>query len=306
MTGSNHSRPAKIDPLTDAMAQIAIAVEKTMTRLLPEPSGHEAPLHEAMRYAALQGGKRLRPFLVVASADLFGVSKATALRVGAAFEAVHCYSLVHDDLPCMDDDSVRRGKPTVHIAFDQATAVLAGDALLTLAFDILSHEDTHPDPHVRCDLVRLLAQASGHHGMVGGQMIDLLADGGDFDLNAVSRLQQMKTGALIVAAIEAGAVLGRAGPPQRHALKAYGHDIGLAFQIADDLLDVEGDPDQVGKKTGKDAAAGKATLVSIVGPERARTQAEMLAAQAKQHLEIFDSKADVLRAVADFVITRRK
>jgi farnesyl diphosphate synthase len=291
--------------LKEALEATSVAVERCMDALLPVPDGPEAKLVEAMRYSFFSGGKRLRPFLVLASADLFDVNKKTALRVAAAAEAIHCYSLIHDDLPAMDDDDMRRGKPTVHKAFDEATAILAGDALMTMAFEILSDEKTHSNPAVRVALMQRLARASGHHGMVGGQMIDLSAADHDLDQAEIYRLQQMKTGALISFAVEAGAVLGQASPQAMASLQGYARDLGLAFQIADDLLDVEGDPDVVGKATGKDESAGKATLVSIMGLERARTQASILAEQAIQHLADFDEKASLLRAVAHFAIFRR-
>jgi farnesyl diphosphate synthase len=262
-------------------------------------------LFDAMRYAALGGGKRLRPFLVLQSSGLFSVARRSALRAAAAIELVHCYSLVHDDLPAMDDDDLRRGKPTVHKAFDEATAILAGDALLTLAFEVLAHEETHSNPDVRCRLVAKLANAAGAHGMVGGQMIDLSADGREMDIGEITRLQRLKTGALIGFACEAGAVLGQVAEPQHEALRGYAHDLGLAFQIADDLLDVEGTAEEVGKAVGKDASQGKATFVSILGPERAREQANMLVGQAVDHLAIFDEKADFLRNVARYVVERR-
>ncbi|MDO8421380.1 MAG: polyprenyl synthetase family protein [Parvibaculum sp.] len=288
-----------------AIDEARAAVEATLDALLPRPDGPEARVAEAMRYAIMAGGKRFRPFLVCESAGLFGVHKGAALRAAAAIECVHTYSLVHDDLPCMDDDDLRRGLPTVHRKFDEATAVLAGDALLTFAFEILADRDTHELAEVRVDLVRRLALASGAHGMVGGQMIDLASEGKAVDIGAITRLQQLKTGALIAFSCEAGAVLGRAPRERRHALRAYAHDMGLAFQIADDLLDVEGEAAALGKATGKDAEAGKATFVSILGVERARDQARMLSEQAIQHLDLFDEKADLLRQAARFVINRR-
>ncbi|MEO3433833.1 polyprenyl synthetase family protein [Inquilinus sp. CAU 1745] len=288
-----------------AIADAAARVERTLDRLLPKPVDTEAPLFAAMRYATLGGGKRLRPFLVLSGARLFGVAEACALRVAAAVECVHCYSLVHDDLPAMDDDTMRRGKPTVHVEYDEATAVLAGDALLTLAFEILANPETHADPQVRCALVHALAVAAGGHGMVGGQTLDMLAERKQFDTDAITRLQRMKTGELFAFACEAGAVLGKADGTRRQALHAYAHDLGLAFQIADDLLDVEGREEEVGKKTGKDATAGKATFVSILGVERARAQARMLADQAIAHLDVFEDRADMLRAVARYVVERR-
>ncbi|MFZ5608023.1 MAG: polyprenyl synthetase family protein [Pseudomonadota bacterium] len=292
--------------LQAALQATARAVDERLSQFLPEAEGHERRLLEAMRYAAIGAGKRLRPLLVLASSELFGVSRESALQVGAAIECVHAYSLVHDDLPCMDDDDLRRGKPTVHKAYDEATAVLAGDALLTLAFDILTQSVTHPDPHVRVELVASLAHAAGARGMVGGQAIDLAAEKMDMDLGAITRLQQLKTGALICFSAEAGAILGKAGGAQRQALRGYAHDLGLAFQIADDLLDVEGDAAVVGKATGKDGKAGKATFVSLLGVERARQQALMLVEQAIAHLAEFGEGANLLRAIAHFVIDRDK
>jgi farnesyl diphosphate synthase len=287
--------------LTNAQAE----VEAALDGLLPRAEDPEARVSEAMRYAVFVGGKRFRPFLVCESAKLFGVHSSAALRVAAAVECVHTYSLVHDDLPCMDDDDLRRGQPTVHRKFDEATAVLAGDALLTFAFEILADIGTHELGEVRVELVRRLAEAAGARGMVGGQMIDLASEGKVVDIGAITRLQRLKTGALIAFSCEAGAVLGRASLDLHHALHAYAHDMGLAYQIADDLLDVEGDAGVVGKATGKDAEAGKATFVSILGVERARAQARMLSEQAIQHLDLFDEKADLLREAARFVINRR-
>jgi farnesyl diphosphate synthase len=291
--------------LQKAMAESARAVSEMLDRLLKMGEGREARLMEAMRYSSLGGGKRIRPFMVTAGARLFAVAESCALRVAASVEMVHCYSLVHDDLPAMDDDDLRRGQPTCHVRFDEATAILAGDALLTRAFEVLADIPTHPDPQVRSQLVLALAKAAGADGMVGGQMLDLLAENAPLGMPEITRLQRMKTGALIAFACEAGAILGKAAEPARHALRAYAHDLGLAFQIADDLLDVEGTAEEVGKKTGKDAAAGKATFVSLLGPERAKAQAQMLAEQACRHLEMFDEKADYLRELARFVISRR-
>ena len=289
----------------EAIAKVQADVEALIEQILPHGEGAEVRVFEAMRHALMAGGKRFRPFLVCESARLFGVDPAAALRVAAAIECVHTYSLVHDDLPCMDDDDLRRGKPTVHRAYDEATAVLAGDALLTFAFELIADRDTHQLAEVRVDLVRRLALASGGQGMVGGQMIDLASEGEALDMGGISRLQRLKTGALIAFSCEAGAVLGRAPRERRHALRAYAHDMGLAYQIADDILDVEGEAATLGKATGKDAVAGKATFVSILGVERARAQAAMLSDQAIQHLDLFDEKADLLRQAARFVITRR-
>ncbi len=290
---------------TDVLGRSAAAVERVLDDLLAKNGRPEARLMDAMRYATLGGGKRIRPFMVLSSARLFNVAETCALRAAAAVEMVHCYSLVHDDLPAMDDDELRRGQPTCHVAFDEATAILAGDALLTRAFEVLADPATHSDPAVRCDLVVALSRAIGADGIVGGQMLDLVAERHALEMPEVTRLQRMKTGMLIAFACESGAILGKAAEPVRHALHAYAHDLGLAFQIADDLLDVEGDEKEVGKKTGKDRDAGKATFVSLMGVERARGQARMLTDQAIQHLDLFAEKADPLRDLARFVIERR-
>jgi farnesyl diphosphate synthase len=289
-----------------ALAETARLVDAALERLLASPTGPEARVFEAMRYSALAPGKRLRPFLVLGSSQLFTVQQRSALQVACAIEMVHAYSLVHDDLPAMDDSDLRRGRPTCHKQFDEATAVLAGDGLLTLAFEVLAEPDTHGDPAVRCELVSALAQAAGGHGMVGGQMIDLLAENDpNLDIGAITRLQRLKTGALIAFACEAGAILAKAAPELRLALRGYAHDLGLAFQIADDLLDVEGNSQETGKPTGSDAAAGKATFVSILGAERARAQAEHLVRQAVAHLDPFEERAELLRSAARFVVDRR-
>jgi farnesyl diphosphate synthase len=289
----------------DALATSAKLTDALLDRLIAVPAGPEARVFEAMRYSALAPGKRLRPFLVLASAGLFSVAQRGALQVAAAIEMVHAYSLVHDDLPAMDDSDLRRGRPTCHRQFDEATAVLAGDGLLTQAFGVLADPDTHGDPAVRCELVASLACAAGGHGMVGGQMIDLLAENMPLDIGAITRLQRLKTGALIAFSCEAGAILGKAAPEVRTALRGYAHDLGLAFQIADDLLDVEGTAAETGKPVGSDAAAGKATFVSILGAERARAQAAHLVRQAVAHLDLFEEKAELLRQAAHFVINRR-
>jgi farnesyl diphosphate synthase len=288
-----------------ALAENARDVDAVLDSLLPLHDDPESRLLEAVRYSTLAGGKRIRPFLVTSSARLFDVSEPSTLRVAAAIEMVHCYSLIHDDLPAMDNDDLRRGLPTCHVKFDEATAILAGDALLTRAFEVLADPATHPDPRVRSDLVVELARAAGPEGMVGGQMLDLLAEHQRLNMTEVTRLQRMKTGTLIAFSCESGAILGKASDSARQALHAYAHDLGLAFQIADDLLDVEGDEAEVGKKTGKDQGAGKATFVSLLGPERARAQSDMLAGQAVEHLEIFSKNAEPLRALAAFVVNRR-
>ncbi|MBC6441405.1 MAG: polyprenyl synthetase family protein [Rhodospirillales bacterium] len=289
----------------DVLVANADRVEAMLDRLLPAGEGPERPLLEAMRYACLNGGKRLRPYLVTATAALFDVADEHALRTAAAVEMLHCYSLVHDDLPAMDDDELRRGRPTCHIAFDEATAILAGDALLTLAFGILADPATHPDASVRIELVRGLTDAAGAHGMVVGQMIDLVVEHRAVDAATVERLQALKTGALIMFSAEAGALLGKADPDAHEAILSYGRDLGFSFQIIDDLLDEEGDQEAMGKAVGKDAAAGKATLVAVLGKDEARTRAETLAARAVESLEPFGESAETLRDLARFIVTRR-
>lgn len=296
--------PAPPAPIGPALTEAAQFIDNTLAALLPEPAGPEARLLEAMRYATLGGGKRLRAFLVLQSGRLFGVDRRALSRVASAVECVHAYSLVHDDLPAMDDDDVRRGKPSVHKAFDEATAILAGDALLTQAFALIASPEAHGDPFVRCELAARLAASAGHTGMVGGQMMDLSFEGQNPGLPEITRLQRMKTAALFTFCCEAGAIMGKASPPSREKLSAFGQDLGLAFQIADDLLDLEGDPAKTGKATHKDHARGKATVASVHGQERARQQAEMLATQALGHLDLFDEKADLLRAAAIFAVTR--
>ena len=289
----------------EALAQTARMTDFALDKLLVVPPGLEARVYQAMRYSALAPGKRLRPFLVLATAQLFGVARRCALQVAVACEMVHAYSLVHDDLPAMDNSDLRRGRPTCHKEFDEATAVLAGDGLLTAAFSVLADPDTHGDPAVRCELVATLADAAGAAGMVGGQMIDLIAEHQTLDIGAITRLQRMKTGALIAFSCEAGAILAKAPHELRTALRGYAHDLGLAFQIADDLLDVEGSAAETGKPVGADVASGKATFVSILGVTRARAQAELLVRQAIAHLDLFEQRAELLREAARFVITRR-
>ncbi len=288
-----------------ALDEAAKLTNAALERLLVVPPGLEARVYDAMRYSALAPGKRMRPFLVFAGANLFGVAQRCALQVAAAIEMVHAYSMVHDDLPAMDNSDLRRGRPTCHKQFDEATAILAGDGLLTTAFEVLADPDTHGDPAVRCELVSALAAAAGAGGMVGGQMIDLIAEHQTLDIGAITRLQRMKTGALIAFSCEAGAILAKAPADLRIALRGYAHDLGLAYQIADDLLDVDGSSAELGKPVGADAAAGKATFVSILGAERARAQAELLINQAVAHLDLFEQRAELLREAARFVITRR-
>jgi farnesyl diphosphate synthase len=290
--------------LNDALEEIAREIDSSFDELLQVPNDVRARLIEAMRYAAIGGGKRLRPLLLTATAGMYGVDRDAAMRAGLAIEAIHVYSLIHDDLPCMDDDDMRRGKPTVHRAFDEATAVLAGDALLAFAFEVLADPATSADPFVRVDLVRVLGQASGFQGMAGGQMMDLAAESSTFGLPTVTRLQQLKTGALLGAAVEMGAILGHVPPEGRVHLHGYARDIGLAFQIADDLIDHEGDARTAGKAVGKDAAAGKQSFVTLLGSERARAQAQILVDQAITHLAHHGGEADLLRKIARYIIER--
>ena len=290
--------------LLSAQAEVAEGIDRLFDQLLTIPADPRGPLYEAMRHAAIAGGKRLRPLLVRAAGDLFHVDRDLTLRVGAAVEAMHVYSLIHDDLPCMDDDDVRRGKPTVHKAFNEATAVLAGDSLHALAFEWLCDPVTSADPFVRGELCCELARAAGPAGMAGGQMMDLAAETSNFDLPTVTRLQQLKTGALIAFSVEAGAILARIPPEGRTPLRGYARDIGLAFQIADDIMDVEGDENLAGKALHKDDAAGKATFVTLMGLERAREQATALVEQAIAHLSNFGEEAALLRAIARYVVER--
>jgi len=295
---------ARADLLNDALAEVVSVIDEAFDQYLPRPEDGRARLYDAMRHASIGGGKRMRPLLVLASSALFNVSRDAALRVALAVECIHVYSLIHDDMPCMDDDDMRRGKPTVHKAFDEATAVLAGDALQAMAFELLADEATHPDPFVRSELVLELARAIGPAGMVGGQMMDIVAENADFDLPSVTRLQQLKTGALIGFSLEAGAILGRVPPEGRHGLRGYAHDVGLAFQIADDVLDAEGDTALAGKALQKDAEAGKATFLSLMGIDRAKAQMGMLVEQAIAHLHGFGAEADLLRAIARYTVER--
>ena len=288
-----------------AMADTAARVVESITDLLPSGDGGEQRLFDAMRHGCLAGGKRLRPFLVMQTASLFGVAESCALRVATAIEFIHCYSLIHDDLPAMDDSDLRRGQPTVHKQYDDATAILAGDGLLTLGFEVLADPATHEDPNIRCQLVTALASGAGAQGMVGGQMLDLIGEHEHYDATGIARLQRLKTGELINFSCEAGAILGRAAPPQRHALRNYAHDLGVAFQMADDILDAVGSEQDTGKSVGQDAVAGKSTFVSILGLEQAKIQAAMLAQQASDHLEIFGDRADILRQLTRYVVERR-
>jgi farnesyl diphosphate synthase len=315
------------DSLHEAMQSVSDALDVRMGELLRAPEayastvismtpkaaanapdervrGEEAVL-EAMRYSALSGGKRLRPFLTVCSAGLFGVSKDSAIEAACAIEFIHTYSLIHDDLPAMDNDDLRRGKPSCHKAFGEAAAILAGDGLQAYAFQILANTRTHADPNVRCELISALAQAAGCWGMVGGQMMDMEAEHKQLAVDEIIRLQRLKTGELFAISCEAGAILGKAPHMMRNLLRAYAHDMGLAFQITDDLLDAEGTRTKVGKTVRKDKASGKATLVGSMGIERARDHARALVDQAMSHLSVFDKRADCLRQLARFVIERK-
>ena len=295
---------AEATDLLGEARRIAAGVDRLFEAALADRCDGRDRLCRAMRHAGIGGGKRLRPLLTVAAARLFNIDEERAVRAGSAIEAIHVYSLIHDDLPCMDDDDLRRGKPTVHKAFDEATAVLAGDCYHALAFELLSDPTTHEDPFVRCELVLALAKASGIDGMGGGQAMDLAAEGQQLDLNDITRLQQLKTGALIEYAVEAAVIMGRIAEEDRACYRGYARNVGLAFQIADDLLDHEGDEQAAGKKLHKDAEAGKATFVSLLGADRARTQSTMLVEQAIEHLHGHGEEADLLRAIARYAVER--
>ena len=291
--------------LIESLRRRGDAVTAVLDLLLPPVAGPRGRVVEAMRYAALGGGKRLRPFLVMECAGLFDVDEDHALRTAAAIEMIHCYSLVHDDLPAMDDSDLRRGRPTAHKVFDEATAILAGDGLLTEAFAVIADPASHPDPKVRAELVAALAAAAGAAGMVGGQMIDISPERESLDLEGITHLQALKTGALITFACESGAILGAAGPSERAALLGYARAVGLAFQIADDLLDSLSTPEELGKPTGRDEVMGKATFVGQLGIDGARVKAGHLVEEACGWLDIFSKKADLLREAATYVVERR-
>ena len=280
-------------------------VDKTTKSLLPSGKGIEKKLFEAISYSILSSGKRLRPFLVIQSSKLFDVDEKNALRVASSLEMIHAYSLIHDDLPSMDNDILRRGLPTTHKKYNEATAILAGDSLLTLSFEVLSDSLTHNDPKIRCELIYELSKAAGAYGMVAGQMMDLEAENKKLSIGIITRIQRLKTGALIAFSCNAGAILGRAEKKHKFALQGYAHDIGLAYQIRDDLLDVTSTTKKLGKKVDKDKKAGKKNFVSILGKDRAKKQLEFLSNQAIKHLVVFDHKADLLREVARFIVERK-
>ena len=281
-------------------------VDKTIKLLLPSGKGLEKKLFEAINYSILSSGKRLRPYLVIQSSKLFDVDQKNALRVASSIEMIHAYSLIHDDLPSMDNDFLRRGLPTTHKKYDEATAILAGDSLLTLSFEILSDNLTHNDSKIRCELIYELARAAGANGMVAGQMMDLEAENKKLSIGVITRIQRLKTGALIAFSCNAGAILGRAEKKYKFALQGYAHDIGLAYQIRDDLLDITSTTKKLGKKVNKDKKIGKKNFVSILGKERAKKQLEILGNQAIEHLEVFDNRADMLREIARFIVERKK
>ena len=297
--------PREASPkLQKAIEECRESVNHTITHLLSTSELAEASLFDGMRYAVLNGGKRLRPFMVMEGARIFGVDASRARRAAVAAEFIHSYSLVHDDLPAMDNSDMRRGKPSLHKAYGEATAILAGDALQALAFEVLADPETHEDPRVRIELVSNLASASGMNGMVGGQMLDMIGEKQKFDIGTISRLQRLKTGKLIAFCCEAGAVLGRANQAHRQALRNYAHDLGLAFQVTDDLLDAEGNPAMIGKPVNQDGK--KATFVTTLGREQARQRAEMLVEQSVRHLRVFDEgRVDLLRDLAYYVLQRR-
>ena len=290
--------------LKDEAGFTAAAIDEIFREVLAVPGDSRAPLYEAMRHAAIDGGKRMRPLLVRGAARLFGLDENQALRVGAAVEAIHVYSLIHDDLPCMDDDDLRRGKPTLHKAYDEAIAILAGDSLHAIAFEILADEATHHSADVRVELIAALSVAAGPAGMAGGQVMDLAAESDELDIASITRLQQLKTGALIEYAVEAACIMARSAEIDRPPYRGYARNVGLAFQIADDLLDVEGDEEKAGKRLQKDADAGKETFVSLMGEQRAREQAQMLVDQAIEHLDGHGEEADLLRAIARYAVER--
>lgn len=293
--------------LKNAIRQTGEAVDDVINRLIPKSNELESQLFDAMRYGTLEGGKRMRPLLVLTSCELFNVDYSCALRAAAAVEMVHSYSLIHDDLPAMDDARLRRGRPSLHCEFDEATAILAGDALQSLAFEVMADHDTHPDARIRLKLVEGLARAIGPKGMCGGQMLDLQSETRVLDVGAVTRMQKMKTGALIMFACETGAIMGKASPKHTMALRNFAHDFGMAFQMTDDLLDLMGVQQDMGKETGKDAKAGKKNFLAFMAPGEAKAKAELLVNQACHHLHVFESsRVEILHDMARFLLERKK
>jgi farnesyl diphosphate synthase len=296
------------EPMTvflNKIKETAELVESALDGFLPTQDGPLGRVADAMRWGALDGGKRLRPFLAIASADMFDCPRERSVRVGCAVEMIHCYSLIHDDLPAMDDSDLRRGRPSVHKKFDDATAILAGDALLTQAFEILAEEATHPDGNIRCRIALELARAAGKEGMVGGQMIDIYAEQKDFDLAGVTQLQRLKTGALIRFSAVGGGIVGGGSEDEVASLTSYAEDLGLAFQIVDDILDATADAETLGKPAGQDAEMDKATFIKLLGMDGAKSKAAELVERCKAHLDRFGDKADPLKGAADFVFERK-
>ena len=291
--------------LSDKMKEVRTQIDSALDKLLPIPTVPEKRVVEAMRYASIGGGKALRPLLLLSTAEMFAVPFEKSIRVAAALEMVHSYSLIHDDLPAMDNDDLRRGKPSCHKQFDEATAILAGDGLLTRAFEVLAAEQTPLDPAERCELVVALGAAAGYRGMVGGQMLDLMAEGDlEMMMPDVIRLQGQKTGRLLSFACEAGAILGKANFEERQALKNYAAHIGLSFQITDDILDVEGAVEKLGKNVRKDIDSHKVTFVSLIGVDAAKEKAKDLTRYAISELKIFGERAEILRELAQFILVR--
>lgn len=292
--------------LKTAIRDTSVMIDDVINRLIPKSNELESQLFDAMRYGTLEGGKRMRPLMVLTSCAIFNVDESCALRVAAAVEMMHAYSLIHDDLPAMDDAALRRGRASVHKEFDEATAILAGDSLQALAFEVLTHPDTHPDARIRLKLVEGMARAIGPRGMCGGQMLDLISETRDLDVGAVTRMQRMKTGALIMFACEVGAIMGKAAPKHTMALRNYAQDFGMAFQMTDDLLDLTGVQQDLGKEVGKDAKAGKKNFLAFISPGEARAKCELLVSQAIHHLSVFEStRVDVLVDLANFLLQRK-
>lgn len=292
--------------LKAAIRDTGVMIDDVINRLIPKSNELESQLFDAMRHSTLEGGKRMRPLMVLESCAIFNVDASCALRAAAAVEMMHAYSLVHDDMPCMDDAKLRRGRPSTHCEFDEATALLAGDALQSLAFEVMADADTHPDARIRLKLVEGLARAVGPRGMCGGQMLDLMSEKRDLDVGAVTRMQRMKTGALIMFACEVGAIMGKASPKHTMALRNYAQDFGMAFQMTDDLLDLTGVQQDLGKEVGKDAKANKKNFLAFMAPGEARAKCELLVDQCIHHLSVFEpSRVEILADMARFLLQRK-